>query len=211
MRNYSGLDRLISVFDAGLRTLSHYHEAARECPSKEVEQDHLTNDDMQAAASLMRVNHAGEVAAQGLYHGQMLMARSDVVRRQLQVAAVEEGDHLSWCATRVTMLGSHVSYLTPVWYFGSLSLGALAGLFGDSCSLGFVAETELQVEQHLSEHLQRLPENDHKSRAIVWQMQQDEMKHGEEARHAGARELPEFIKTAMRWVAKLMTTTAARI
>ena len=156
----------------------------------------------------MRVNHAGEVAAQALYQGQALTARGSHVRESLRQAAQEEGDHLAWCEERLRELDSHPSVLNPLWYAGSLAIGALAGVLGDRVSLGFVAETERQVEGHLAEHLQRLPLNDERSRRILAQMKADETRHGENARAAGARELPAPVKLLMKLTARVMTRTA---
>jgi ubiquinone biosynthesis monooxygenase Coq7 len=156
----------------------------------------------------MRVNHAGEVAAQALYHGQALVARDPAVRDFLQTAAREEGDHLVWCAERLESLHSHTSRLNPLWYAGSVAIGAIAGLSGDAISLGFIAETERQVEGHLDEHLARLPAEDTTSRAIIEQMKQDEMQHRDHALRRGGAELPAPVRGLMRGVAKLMTSSA---
>lgn len=160
------------------------------------------------AAALMRVNHAGEVAAQALYHGQALGSGSDATRDLLLQAAAEETDHLAWCEQRLRELGSRPSLLNPLWYGGSFAIGALAAVFGDRASLGFVSETERQVEGHLDEHLQRLPTQDAASRAIVEQMRADEIHHGQAARNAGAMELPAPVRSLMRATAKVMTGTA---
>jgi len=156
----------------------------------------------------MRVNHAGEVAAQALYHGQALVARSPATRELLLKSAAEEADHLGWCEQRLRELGSGPSLLNPLWYAGSFALGALAATFGDRASLGFVAETERQVEGHLNEHLRRLPTADATSRAIVAAMRGDEMAHADAARAAGAVELPGVVRELMRGTAKVMTGTA---
>jgi ubiquinone biosynthesis monooxygenase Coq7 len=159
----------------------------------------------------MRVNHAGEIAAQALYHGQALTARNPAVRRSLLEAARDETDHLAWCEQRVRELGDRTSLLAPVWYAGSFAIGALAGLAGDRTSLGFVAETERQVIEHLESHLHELPPDDERSRRIVEQMQADEDRHGSEARAAGGRELPRPVRELMRRTAKVMTGTAYRL
>ncbi|MDO9451447.1 MAG: 2-polyprenyl-3-methyl-6-methoxy-1,4-benzoquinone monooxygenase, partial [Stagnimonas sp.] len=159
---------------------------------------------------LMRVNHAGEVAAQGLYHGQALMARDPVIRQQLLAAAREEQDHLHWCAERLQELGDGPSRLTPLWYAGSAAIGALAGLRSDAVSLGFVAETERQVSAHLGEHLQRLPAGDAASRAVVQAMKTDEERHGQEALDAGGKLPPVPVRGLMRLVADVMKFGAAR-
>ena len=156
----------------------------------------------------MRVNHAGEVAAQGLYLGQALVARRGGVKTALLRAAREEGDHLRWCAWRLRGLRSRGSYLEPVWYLGSYAIGVAAGLFGDRWSLGFIAETERQVEAHLDEHLALLPQGDGASRAILRQIKEDEAQHAAAATRAGGRELPPLVRRGMRWCAKIMTRSA---
>lgn len=162
----------------------------------------------EAAARLMRVNHAGEVAAQALYHGQALVAREPAVREFLLAAAREEGDHLLWCAERLAALHSRPSLLNPLWYAGSVAIGALAGLAGDRVSLGFIAETERQVEGHIDEHLARLPAADGASRAVLEQMKADEVRHGAHALERGGEPLPGPAATLMRLTAKLMTRSA---
>jgi ubiquinone biosynthesis monooxygenase Coq7 len=209
MRHYTFLDKLCLQFDQGLRTLSGIIETTpRTNPAAKIAEPELTDKEQQHAAALMRVNHVGEICAQALYQGQALTARSDAVKQNMQHAASEENDHLAWCATRVQELNSHVSYLNPLWYVGSFAMGAIAGIAGDKWSLGFVVETERQVEAHLAEHLEKLPEHDIKSRAIVAQMKIDEAQHAVMAQEQGAAELPEWIKTIMRCNAKVMTTTA---
>jgi 3-demethoxyubiquinol 3-hydroxylase len=160
------------------------------------------------AASLMRVNHAGEVAAQGLYHGQALVARDPAIRGLLEQSAREEADHLAWCETRLTELGSRPSLLQPLWYAGSFAIGVAAGLASDPVSLGFVAETERQVEHHLDSHLEQLPPDDRRSRAILSAMRDDEQAHGDLATKSGAVTLPSPVRRLMRATAKVMTTTA---
>lgn len=159
----------------------------------------------------MRVNHAGEIAAQALYHGQALTARNEAVRRSLLEAARDETDHLAWCEQRVRELDSRTSLLAPIWYAGSFAIGALAGLAGDRTSLGFVAETEKQVIEHLESHLHELPPDDERSRRIVEQMRADEARHGAEARSAGGRDLPRPVRELMRRTAQVMTRTAYRV
>jgi ubiquinone biosynthesis monooxygenase Coq7 len=159
----------------------------------------------------MRVNHVGEVCAQALYQSQKLLARDSQIQEMLDHSGREEMDHLAWCETRLKELGSHTSYLNPFWYAGSFAIGLLAGVAGDKWSLGFVAETEKQVENHLESHLEKLPQEDNRSRAIVDQMRIDEIEHGQAALHAGGAQLPEPIQKAMQAISKLMTTTAYKI
>lgn len=168
----------------------------------------LSDEDRRKSASLMRVNHAGEVAAQALYHGQALISRSTATRELLLKAAREEADHLAWCETRLKELDSRPSLLNPVWYCGSFAIGALAAAAGDRTSLGFVVETERQVEGHINEHLVRLPAEDARSRAILNVMRTDEIGHGATAKAAGASELPAPVRVLMRQVARIMTKTA---
>jgi ubiquinone biosynthesis monooxygenase Coq7 len=204
----SPLDRLLELADSGLRASFGRPSAARPTPGSPVSGGPLDEDRRRHVAGLMRVNHAGEVAAQGLYHGQALTARSEVVRATLRRAADEEGDHLAWCRDRLEELGSRTSLLNPVWYAGSVALGAVAGLLGDRVSLGFMAETERQVEGHLEEHLARLPADDRRSRAIIEQMKADEVGHGRAALAAGGAPLPEPVPQLMRLTARVMTGTA---
>lgn len=200
------LDSLLQVADDTLRTLFAPAHSARmpTLPAATVLEQH----ERQHAAGLMRVNHAGEIAAQGLYRGQALFSRNTRTRTFLEQAAAEEGDHLAWCETRLTELGSRPSRLNPLWYVGSFAIGAAAAALGDAWSLGFVTETERQVEGHLAGHLERLPAADQRSRRIVEQMRQDELDHGQAARAAGGAELPPPIPTMMRAAARVMTGTA---
>jgi 3-demethoxyubiquinol 3-hydroxylase len=168
----------------------------------------LTEIEKRESAALMRVNHAGEMAAQALYHGQALVARSAATRDLLLKAAQEETDHLAWCETRLRELESHPSLLNPLWYAGSFAIGAAAALLGDRASLGFVVETERQVEGHLDEHLARLPRDDDRSRAILQTMRTDEIAHGLSAKAAGGVELPSPVRFLMRNTARLMTSAA---
>lgn len=182
-------------------------------PNPAAQQAESANEDLKPperhhTAGLMRVNHAGEVAAQALYHGQSLFARTPEIRRHLLHAAAEERDHLDWCAERLQQLGEGPSRLQPIWYGASFAMGALAAVIGDRWSLGFVEETEKQVVHHLSGHLQQLPKQDHASRAILEQMRVDEARHGAEARAAGGTDLPLPVRLAMRGVARVMTRTA---
>jgi ubiquinone biosynthesis monooxygenase Coq7 len=205
-------DRFITFFDRALRAVASVTPSA---PMPKAAQHaaavDLGDDERREAAALMRVNHVGEVCAQALYHGQAAMARSDTVRAQLERAAQEEGAHLSWTAERIAELGGRVSLLNPVWYAGAFALGALTGRLGDNVSLGFVAETERQVERHLESHLERLPAADARSRAIVEAMRDDEVRHARDAVAAGGIELPLPARLAMQAMAKVMTTTAHRI
>lgn len=211
MREYSFLDELVNQLDQGLRTVFGRPPRQRAAPQPAVTEDELSDSERDLAAGLMRVNHTGEICAQALYQGQALTARSTRVRQTMSDASAEENDHLAWCEERIEELGSHKSLLNPLWYGGSFVIGALAGLAGDRISLGFLAETERQVVRHLESHLDRLPVNDAKSRAIVAQMRDDEAGHATTAVKAGAVELPEFVKKSMGVVSKVMTTTAARI
>jgi len=207
-RRMSPLDLLLGQADLALRASIGRPAPRRPSPGAG-RADHLADEiQRRHAAGLMRVNHAGEVAAQGLYHGQALTARRDEIRRQMLEAARDEGDHLAWCRDRLRELGSGPSVLNPFWYAGSLAIGALAGAAGDRISLGFVAETERQVEGHLEEHLRRLPEGDERSRAILDQMKTDEVAHAEAAMDAGGSELPMPVRQLMRLTARVMTRTA---
>jgi len=204
------LDQLILEIDRGLRTVAAANVPARPNPAGASPESVTAPAARRHAAALMRVNHAGEIAAQALYHGQALTARNGRVRDSLLQAARDETDHLAWCEQRVRELDSHTSLLAPVWYSGSFAIGALAGLAGDRTSLGFVAETEKQVIEHLESHLHELPPDDERSRRIVEQMQADEERHGSEARDAGGRDLPRPIRELMRRTARVMTFTAYR-
>ena len=201
------LDRLLEVADAGLRASFARPESRRPTPGPAVSGT-LDETCRRHVAGLMRVNHAGEIAAQGLYHGQSLTAQKPATRDALRRAADEEGDHLAWCRDRLDELGSRPSLLDPLWYAGSVAIGALAGLFGDRASLGFMAETESQVEGHLATHLEKLPPEDVRSRAIIEQMQADEAGHGRAALAAGGESLPEPVPRLMRLTARIMTGTA---
>jgi ubiquinone biosynthesis monooxygenase Coq7 len=205
------LDPFIAAADRALRAIAAPAHASRPYPGRPgsgIPTPDLDDAQRRESAALMRVNHAGEVAAQALYHGQALVARSPATRELLLKAAHEEADHLGWCEQRLRELKSGPSLLNPLWYAGSFAIGALAAAFGDGTSLGFVAETERQVEGHLDEHLQRLPPADVTSRAVVAAMRSDEIAHAATARAAGAIELPGFIAGLMRGTAKVMTRTA---
>lgn len=187
------LDRVIIVFDEGLRTCFGPPVPVRKSPGDRIDEPSLTNADREKSIELMRVNHAGEVAAQALYAGQAVFSRADAVRAQLLSAADDEKDHLAWCARRLDELNGNTSLLVPFWYAGSALIGAVASVAGDRSSLGFVQETERQVEAHLDDHLRRLPAADYKSRAILQQMSHDEARHGRDAQIAGAAELPRCV------------------
>ena len=209
-RQFSRLDRwLIDAERALTTTLGAPPPASRPLPAS-ADPIELSEDERRHAAGLMRVNHAGEVSAQALYFGQAAVARDPSTRATLLHAAAEEGDHLAWCAQRLKELDSRPSRLDPLWYAGSYLIGATAGLAGDGYNLGFVVETERQVEAHLGEHLQQLPVDDQRSREILQQMQRDEAAHGASAEAAGARELPPPVPTLMRWVSMVMKTAAYR-
>jgi len=212
-RTLSPIDRFITELDKALRTAfpTTSHTAARPNPAAAQLQDDLDTQKRQLSGKLMRVNHAGEVAAQALYQGQAFTAHSDSVRSGMAQSAAEEVDHLAWCEQRLQELNTGASKLDPFWYLGSFAIGALAGIIGDNFSLGFVAETERQVVEHLDRHLQRLPAGDHKSRAILEQMKQDEARHGTIATHAGGSAMPEPVRNLMRLTSKIMTGTAYRI
>ena len=202
------MDRFIGAADSALRTLFSKPRAARPCPVVPADETRLDSAQLRSAAALMRVNHVGEVCAQALYTAQALATRDPALRGHFEKAAAEETDHLAWTAERLAELGDRPSLLNPLWYAGAFGLGLLAGRLGDRISLGFVVETERQVEAHLQSHLDRLPASDHASRAIVAQMKDDEAAHAAQALHAGAVELPAPAKALMRAAAKVMTTTA---
>ncbi len=211
-RHYSPADRVIGHIDNALRTIFGKPQITeRANPAADIADAKLSEQERQRVAGLMRVNHAGEVSAQGLYTGQALTARLPDVREKMERAALEENDHLAWCEQRLDELGSHKSLLNPVWYFGSLTIGAAAGVAGDKWSLGFVAETEHQVIRHLDEHLAKLPPQDEKSRAVLSQMKEDEAHHATVALQHGGAELPGPVKLMMRTTSKIMTTLAYRI
>lgn len=194
---HSWQDRLIGALDQALRTLAAPAVSARPSPARDLPEEPLTAAERRSSGALMRVNHAGEMAAQALYSGQALFARSPAVERQLRAAAQEERDHLAWCAARLEELGSRPSALDPLWYAGSFCIGATAGWCGDRVSLGFIEETERQVEAHLADHLQRLPAADRRSAAILSRMAADEAHHGTMASLAGGAPLPRPIRDLM--------------
>lgn len=199
-------DHLLVAADRSLRALLGPARAGRPTPGAPAAP--LEEPDRRLSAGLMRVNHAGEIAAQGLYHGQALVARDPATRALLETAAREETDHLAWCEARLRELSDHPSRLAPLWYAGSFAIGVAAGLASDRVSLGFVAETERQVERHLDSHLEQLPAADLRSRAIVEQMRNDEVSHGQQAREAGGAVLPRPVQDLMQATARIMTTTA---
>ena len=212
----NGIDRLLSSVEAALRTVAGQAHSARPYPAPanvDVQGDAVLDAALRReSGALMRVNHVGEVCAQALYQAQALTARSDALRSQMERAAREESDHLAWTEQRLRELGDRVSWLNPLWYACAFGIGLVAGrLGGDAASLGFVVETERQVEQHLAGHLARLPQADQRSRAIVAQMQDDERRHADDALAAGAKPLPLPLRGLMRLAAKVMTTTAHRI
>ena len=206
------IDRFIMEFDTALRSVVGGANAQRSTPGANLGGNSGLNAlERKHAAGLMRVNHVGEVCAQALYQSQKLVARNPEIQEMLDHSRQEEMDHLAWCETRLQELGSHTSYLNPLWYAGSFAIGLAAGLAGDKWSLGFVAETEKQVENHLESHLEKLPKDDQRSRAIVDQMRIDEIAHGQAAKNAGGVDLPEPIQQIMQVISKVMTTTAYKI
>ena len=205
------MDKLIIAADAALRTLFATPRAARACPTLPQQGTVLSAAEEAQAGALMRVNHVGEVCAQALYTAQALVTGNEALRAQCKQASLEETDHLAWTSQRLAELGARPSLLNPLWYAGAFGLGLLAGRLGDRVSLGFVVETENQVEAHLQSHMNRLPAHDHASRAIVAQMKDDEARHAVDARRAGAQELPAPIKMLMAAAAKVMTTVAQRV
>lgn len=210
-RDFSLGDLLIQEFDRALRTVAATNVSARPHPAGRAPETVKDPAARRHVAALMRVNHAGEIAAQALYHGQALTARTGQVRRQMLDAARDETDHLAWCESRVRELDDRTSLLAPLWYAGSFAIGAIAGLAGDRNSLGFVAETERQVIEHIDSHLAQLPEGDERSRRVLEQMKDDEARHGSDARIAGGWDLPEPVRELMRRTGRFMTRTAYRI
>jgi 3-demethoxyubiquinol 3-hydroxylase len=202
------LDRVITDFDAALRAMAAVAQAGRPSPAAKLAETALSEQARRHSAGLMRVNHVGEVCAQALYQAQAQFARSDAIRTQFLQAGKEEEDHLAWTAQRLQELGSRPSLLNPLWYAGAYALGAVAAKLGDAQSLGFVVETERQVEAHLNSHLNALPAEDVKSRAIVSQMEADEAAHGASAKALGAKEVPPLAQKGMQAAARIMTTTA---
>lgn len=209
-RKLTPFDRILDSVENGLRTLTSRASSGRISPAASLPETELNDAEKTVSASLMRVNHTGEVCAQALYQGQSLTARLPVVRKEMEQAAAEEVDHLAWCAERLQQLDSHTSYLNPAFYAMSFGIGATAGLISDRVSLGFVAATEDRVCAHLREHQVRLPEQDLKSLAIVNQMLIDEEKHGHAALEAGGMLFPESIRKAMTLMSRVMTATTSR-
>lgn len=209
MRKYSLTDKILINLNTALATsFGSLLHSGRANPAQDLEEGALSEDEKRHSASLMRVNHAGEVCAQALYSGQAMTARSRAVATKLSESAQEEADHLAWCQQRLNELSSHPSYFSGLWYAGAFGLGLLAGAAGDRWSLGFLAETEKQVAKHLEGHLQRISPLDKKSIAIIHQMQTEELSHQHAAQELGAKELPMLIKRVMHWSSKIMTTVA---
>jgi ubiquinone biosynthesis monooxygenase Coq7 len=207
-RRTSWQDRLVAAADQALRTLTDPPEAARPSPAEGLDEPEFSAEERRMSSALMRVNHAGEIAAQALYSGQSVMARAAKTRDQLLEAAAEEQDHLAWCAQRISELEGRKSLLDPVWYGGSFLLGMLAGSAGDKVSLGFIAETERQVEAHIKDHLGRLPAEDARSKAILEKMATDEAHHATTARLSGGIELPRPIRSLMALGGEFLRRTA---
>jgi ubiquinone biosynthesis monooxygenase Coq7 len=205
------MDRLIAEFDRALRAVAGVAHAERSSPAQAVPDTTLEEGPKAHAAALMRVNHVGEICAQALYQGQALTAREPQARQALEKAAREEQDHLAWSADRIRELGGRPSLLNPLWYAGSFAIGAAAGLLGDKWNFAFLAETERQVEEHLAGHLEALPPEDRRTRAVVEAMRADEAQHRASALQLGAAELPEPVKRAMRFASRVMTTVAYRV
>jgi 3-demethoxyubiquinol 3-hydroxylase len=208
MRTLSPVDRLLGAADNFLRSVSTTPASSRSYPAKGIAENVLSEEERKLSASLMRVNHAGEVAAQALYQGQALTAQDPAMLKLLRAAAIEEADHLNWTAKRLEALNSRPSLFSPFWYAGAFLIGAVAGRMGDKVSLGFLAETERQVESHLMDHMQRLPVSDEASRAVVKQMKEDEVQHMNSALRAGGEDLPAPVQAAMKASSKVMTTVA---
>jgi len=207
-RSFSILDKVLINLDSALQTTFGTPKTTERSNPADTENENELNEEEKAlSAALMRINHAGEVSAQGLYQGQALTAKLPEIRAQMERAAAEENDHLDWCEKRCQELNSHTSYFGPAWYIGSFTIGAVAGLAGDKWSLGFVSETERQVVAHLNDHLKRLPKHDNKSREILKQMKIDELNHAKLAESSGAAKLPLPIKVAMTLTSKVMTKT----
>lgn len=208
-RHFTLLDKICLGFDQALRALTdNVKTTGAEYPANNIPDEPLNENQRKQSAALMRINHAGEICAQALYHGQAFVSGSNEVQAKMEQAAIEEGDHLAWCKQRLNELNSHPSYLKPLWYAGSFCMGMVAGMVGDQWSLGFLAETERQVIKHLEGHLHLLPANDARSYKILERMEVDEAKHRDDAVALGAKELPELIKKGMSVTSKVMVKTA---
>jgi ubiquinone biosynthesis monooxygenase Coq7 len=204
-RRYTTFDRLCMGMDQVVRALTDNVKTTGEAnPAKNTEEAPMSDKQRKHAAALMRINHTGEICAQALYHGQGVISRAPDIQAKMQQAAMEEGDHLTWCKQRLDELGSHTSYLNPLWYAGSFCVGMVAGMVGDKWSLGFVVETERQVIKHLEGHLDLLPAEDLRSYKILEKMEADEAKHRDEALAAGAHELPGVVKAGMKLMSGVM-------
>jgi ubiquinone biosynthesis monooxygenase Coq7 len=211
-RAYSPFDKLIMQFDQAVQTVFGRPQVTeRSNPASGLQETELTDAERDHTARLMRINHTGEVCAQALYQGQAVTAKDSSVRRSMERSAQEENDHLDWCERRIQELGGRTSLLNPLWYAGSFAIGAAAGIAGDKWSLGFVAETERQVEKHLEEHIAQVPPEDRKTRAILEQMKSDEIEHATKAVASGGVELPEPVKLAMALTSKIMTRSVYHI
>lgn len=210
LRHQSSTDKFISAVDIALRSVfvPKQRQTVRSNPAADIPEPVMNAEEKRHVAGLMRINHAGEVCAQALYQGQAITAQLTTIRDKMTAAAIEEVDHLGWCEDRLHELNSTTGLLNPFWYAGSFMIGMLAGFAGDQWSLGFVAETERQVTEHLRNHTRQLPQQDEKTRAILSQMQYDETQHAQMAQRAGAADLPWIIKQAMRLTSKLMTKTS---
>jgi ubiquinone biosynthesis monooxygenase Coq7 len=211
IRAFTPLDRVLEGIGDALEAVAGHPAATRRSPGEAVPAASLDERERRHAAGLMRVNHTGEVCAQALYKGQAVLARDTDTRTHLEQAAAEETDHLAWCAARLAELDSHPSVFNPLWYAGSFAIGAVAAAVGDRVSLGFVVETERQVEAHLAEHIERLPAQDARSRAILAQMQADEVRHADNAQARGGVELPPPVPTLMRFASAIMKAVAYRL
>ncbi|TXG87452.1 MAG: 2-polyprenyl-3-methyl-6-methoxy-1,4-benzoquinone monooxygenase [Thermomicrobiales bacterium] len=205
------IDKFICEFDKGLRTVFSSARSRRPTPGDSLPEAEMSDSERRHVAALMRVNHVGEICAQALYQGQAITSNQPLIKAALEQAADEETEHLAWTERRIAELGGRKSFLNPAWYGGALAIGLLAGRFGDAWNLGFLAETERQVEAHLDGHLTRVPGTDRKTLAIVEQMKADEVRHADTAMNLGARELPRGVKTLMKAASKIMTTAAYRI
>ena len=211
-REFTAIDRAINIMDQALRLSSGLTpDPARPNPAGATADTELDEETRKHVAGLMRINHTGEICAQALYAGQAATARNEEVKQEMNSAALDEIDHLSWCGQRLEELGSQTSVFNPLWYAGSFAIGAVAGIAGDGWSLGFLKETEIQVEAHLEDHLEQLPAEDKRSQAILDQMKTDEAKHAEMAANAGAYELPKPVREAMSFTSKIMKAVAYRI